>query len=218
MDIIKAIYSDVTAFDGYDDVSKLLDDILDTTSDVVKTDCAISSMVVPYMYGGKQMSNAYVQDNRIVRAMEQYNLSVGDIIIADYRTAQKDGDNYIYDDEGNYVYNIDYYVIYVYVGNNQLVMYTNEATHIKRVDYTTNTTENGITEKKYYASEFYDTEVSTILTMSGTKYGESYADVDEKYEKGEWTTENVTRVRTANHVLCSLFGYSRYAVIRPSMI
>ena len=127
-------------------------------------------MVAPDLYGGRQMSNMYVSDADVVRLIKELNLSVGDIIIADYRTAKKDGSgNTMVDGNGKTVYNVDYYAMYVYVGNGELVMYSNETTIAP----------NG--------------EVCTLKTMDASQYNSS-------------------------NVLVTLFAYSRYAIIRPSMV
>ena len=154
IDFVKAIYSDlnVTAFDNYDSVSSVLGELLDTSKDELITTSALASMVVPDLYGGRQMSNMYVSDADVVRLIKELNLSVGDVILADYTS----GETY-------------YYALYVYVGNGQLVMYSSESTIAP----------NG--------------EVCTLKTMNESQYSSA-------------------------NVLVTLFAYSRYAIIRPSMV
>ncbi len=154
MDLVKEIYSDlgVTAFDSYNTVSSVLDDILDTTNDVLIEESAISSMVAPDLYGGRLMANMYVSDADVIRLIKECNLSVGDVILADYTS----GETY-------------YYAMYIYVGNGELVMYSNETTIAP----------NG--------------EKCTLKTMVGDQY-------------------------KSTNVLVTLYAYSRYAIIRPSMV
>ena len=153
MDLVKAIYGDlgVTAFDTYTSVASVLSDILDTTNDVLVDDSALATMVAPDLYGGRQMSNMYVRDADVIRLIKELNLSVGDVILADYTS----GETY-------------YYVVYVYVGNSQLVAFSNEPAVSASVD------------------------TCVLKTMTDSQYSSS-------------------------NILVTLFAYSRYAVIRPSM-
>ncbi len=172
MRLIKDLYADlgVTAFDDYDSVSSLLSELLDYDADVLVDDCAIAPMVAPDLYGGRFMSNLYINDKDNVRLIKENNLSIGDIIIADYLTAQKDeGGNNVVDDNGRTVYDTTYYVVYVYVGNGQLVALSNEPAVTSKLD------------------------TCVLKTMNESQY-------------------------SSDNVLVTLYSYSRYAVIRPSMV
>ena len=128
-------------------------------------------MVSPDLYGGRPISNMYIRDKDNVRLIKECNLSVGDIIIADYRTAQKDeGGNTVVDPETGFTaYDTTYYVVYIYVGNGQLVALSNEPA------------------------------VSSNLNTCVLK------------------TMNESQYSSAN-MLVTLYAYSRYAIIRPSMV
>ena len=181
MDLIQNLYSDVTAFEGYDTVSELLADLLDVdVNDEIVEDCSLSSMVAPDLYGGRHMTYMYVRDKDNVRLIKECNLSVGDVIVADYRTAQTDDDgNAVTDPDTSFtVYDDVYYVIYVYVGNRQLVAYSNEPA--------------------VYSSEPAEVDSTTLNTCKL----KTMIDGQTKYD----------------NILVTLFSYSRYAVLRPSMV
>ena len=164
MDLVKDLYADlgVTAFDNYTTVGSLFDDLMDITNDVLN-DCDIKGMVAPNLYGGRNLSNAFIRDNKLVRLIEETNLSLGDIILADYRTSSQDT-------EGNTVFTDVNYVIYVYVGNGKFVTLTNDET-------------------------ITDSTTCITRTMSGTQFS-----------------------KCGTHILVTLYNYSRYAVIRPSIV
>ena len=139
MDFVEELYSEAVGviLPDYTTVGSALDDILDTNADVLK-DTEIAKLVAPGLYGGRSMSNAYVRDKEVIRMMEQYNLSIGDVIIAEFDVRKYVGGAWTM--TGNIVY-----VIYVFVGEDTLVAYTNET----NVSTTTDT--------------------CITLTMSGTK-------------------------------------------------
>ncbi|MBR2322847.1 MAG: bacterial Ig-like domain-containing protein, partial [Clostridia bacterium] len=174
MELVRSIYKDlgVTAFDNYDTIDALLSDLLEVNvNDELNEESDLYSMVAPDLYGGRLMSNMYIRDKDNVRLIKECNLSVGDVIIADYKTAQKDeGGNTVVDpDTGFTVYDDVYYVIYIYVGNGQLVALSNEPA----VNANLNT--------------------CVLKTMNESQYN-------------------------SDNVLVTLYSYSRYVVLRPSMV
>ena len=134
----------VTEFDKYTTIESMLDELMDTTNDVLN-DVEIAKAVAPNLYGGRDMANNYVRNNEIIRMMEEYHLSVGDIILAEFDLYNADGAK-----TGNVVH-----VIYVYVGNSQLVCLTDDANHVA---FTNGTASAGAEVNKCFT-----------ITMSGTK-------------------------------------------------
>ena len=143
MDFVEELYNEIgVTIPNYTTVGSALDDILDIDADVLKnTD--IAKLVAPELYGGRSMSNAYVRNSDVIRMMEQYNLSVGDVIIAEFDVRDKVSGSWV--KKGNLVY-----VVYVYVGNSQLVAFTNES------------------------NVSTSTDTCVLLTMSGTKASASH--------------------------------------------
>ena len=123
MDLVADLYSElgVTAFDKYTTIESLFDELMNTTDDVLN-DVEIASYVAPNLYGGRDMSNNYIRNKEIIRLMEEYHLSVGDIILAEFDLYNGTGSSAV--KTGNVVH-----VIYVYVGNSQLVCLTDDTTH-----------------------------------------------------------------------------------------
>lgn len=104
--MVRALYNEVLGIDIFAEdvatVNLLLEDILDLTNKCLNTESALSGMVAPYLYGGRDMANLYIKNNDIVRLITKANISVGDVIAA-------------YDESE------DRSVIYVYVGDSTLV-------------------------------------------------------------------------------------------------
>ena len=149
MDLVADLYSElgVTAFDKYTTIESLFDELMDTTNDVLN-DVEIASYVAPNLYGGRDMANNYVRNNEIIRMMEEYHLSVGDIILAEFDLYNGTGSSAT--KTGNVVH-----VIYVYVGNGQLVCLTDDANHVA---FTNGTASAGAEVDKCFT-----------ITMTGTK-------------------------------------------------
>ena len=149
MDLVADLYSElgVTAFDKYTTIESLFDELMDTTNDVLNN-VEIASYVAPNLYGGRDMANNYVRNNEIIRMMEEYHLSVGDIILAEFDLYDGTGSSAV--KTGNVVH-----VIYVYVGNSQLVCLTDDANHVA---FTNGTASAGAEVDKCFT-----------ITMTGTK-------------------------------------------------
>ena len=109
IEMAKQLYKDALNVDllNYENVSLALDDVIVADGHELKeTDTA--SMVAPDMYGGRRDSNLtalYIKDKDIVRLITTTNLSVGDVIVAEYDTEDFGEDQ----------------VVYVYVGGDQVV-------------------------------------------------------------------------------------------------
>ena len=106
IDFAKSAYSGVDAnlFSGYSTVGAVLDEVIDETNLTCKTDTAIAKMLVPNTYGGYDIRTGMrkLQDNERVRRVLESNLAVGDIILAEWSDGAKT-------------------IVYLYVGNSQLV-------------------------------------------------------------------------------------------------
>jgi len=100
----KALYKDALGVDilDYATALELLNEIIDTTNYGLNEDSELCEMVVPYLYGGRDVGNLYIRNNEIIRLITKSNISVGDIIMA-------------YDEsEGRTI-------AYVYVGGSELI-------------------------------------------------------------------------------------------------
>ncbi len=141
MDIVSSLYGDlgITAFDKYTTIESMFDELMDTSSDVLN-DVEIASFVAPNLYGGRDMASNYVRNKDIVRLIEEYNLSVGDIIVAEFDLYNNTSSTAV--KTGNVVH-----VIYVYVGNSQLVCLTDDANHVA---FTNGTASAGATVDKCF--------------------------------------------------------------------
>lgn len=58
----------------------LLDQVIDTTNDT----CYDLNMLVPDLYGGLDIKSGFIYDNQRSRLIRQENLTVGDVIVAEY--------------------------------------------------------------------------------------------------------------------------------------
>lgn len=128
MDFVETLYSEAVgvSLPDYTTVGSALDDILDIENLSLKN-TAIANMVVPNIYGGRSMAALYLQDVENIRMIEKWHLSVGDIIIAEFDKREKGDDAWVKT-------GVIEYVIYVYVGGDQLVAYTNEATFVEKAN------------------------------------------------------------------------------------
>ncbi len=108
IEFAKQLYKDSLNVDvfEYEKVSLALDDIIEAEGcDLKETD--IAKLVAPDMYGGQRdsaLTLLYRRDKDVVRLITTKNLSVGDVIIAEYDTERGEDQ-----------------VVYVYVGGNQVV-------------------------------------------------------------------------------------------------
>lgn len=109
IEMAKQLYKDALNVDvfNYEKVSLALDDVIVSDGcDLKETD--VAKLVAPDMYGGQRDANLtklYVKNKDIVRLITTTNLSIGDVIIAEYDTADNGEDQ----------------VVYVYVGGNEVV-------------------------------------------------------------------------------------------------
>lgn len=86
---------------------ELLADVIDVEKRALREESEIYGMVVPYLYGGRDIAAAYLKNNNIVRLITKDNISAGDIIVASDAAGEKT-------------------VVYIYVGNNQFVYVQSE--------------------------------------------------------------------------------------------
>ena len=112
IDMVESLYKDVFNVDvfDYENLALALDDIIDSENATLKGS-DLSSMVAPDLYGGQDITLLYRANKDIVRLITTQNLSVGDIIIAE---SDDDVEGVLMPDR----------VVYVYVGNMQLVACT----------------------------------------------------------------------------------------------
>ena len=112
IDMAESLYKDVFGIDvfDYENVSSALDDIIDSENATLNNS-DLSKMVAPDLYGGQDITLLYRANKDIVRLITTQNLSVGDIIIAE---SDDDVEGVLMPDR----------VVYVYVGNMQLVACT----------------------------------------------------------------------------------------------
>ena len=108
IEMAKQLYKDALNVDvfNYEKVSLALDDVIVADGHELK-ESDTASMVAPDMYGGRRDSNLtalYIKDKDIVRLITTTNLSVGDVIVAEYDTENSEDQ-----------------VVYVYVGGNEVV-------------------------------------------------------------------------------------------------
>lgn len=115
IDMVESLYKDaldITLFD-YENLSLALDDIIDIENASIKNS-SLSSMVAPDLYGGQKVGKLYRANKDIIRLITTENLTVGDIIIAESDDLVEDE---IFPDR----------VVYIYVGNMQVVSCTTNA-------------------------------------------------------------------------------------------
>ncbi len=115
IDMVESLYKDalnVTVFD-YENLYLMLDDIIDVDNKDISQN-AITKFVAPNLYGGRDIASLYTVNKDIVRLITTQNLSVGDVIIAE-------SDDFV---EGELYTDR---VVYVYVGDNQLVSCTSNS-------------------------------------------------------------------------------------------
>ena len=123
IDMVESLYKDALNVDlfDYENLSLALDDIIDTESATLYQN-DLTKMVAPDLYGGQKVTLLYRANKDIVRLITKQNLSVGDIIIAE---SDDDVEGEIVPDR----------VVYIYVGNMQLVSCTTNANgNVKLVD------------------------------------------------------------------------------------
>ncbi|MBR2322282.1 MAG: isopeptide-forming domain-containing fimbrial protein [Clostridia bacterium] len=116
IDMVESLYKDalnVELFD-YENLSDVLSDIIDDEYYMLN-DNSVADMVAPNLYGGQSVTKLYDTDVEIVRLITTQNLSVGDIIIAE-------NDDFV----GGQLYPDR--VVYVYVGDMQVVACTTNGT------------------------------------------------------------------------------------------
>lgn len=115
IDMAESLYKDALGLDlfDYENVSSALDDIIDSENATLNNS-NITSMVAPDLYGGQDITLLYRANKDIIRLITTQNLSIGDIIIAE-------SDD---EDEGTIIPD---HVVYIYVGNMQLVSCTTNA-------------------------------------------------------------------------------------------
>lgn len=112
IDMAESLYKDVFNVDvfDYENLSLALDDIIDVeNANIQQSD--LSKMVAPDLYGGQDVTKLYRANKDIIRLITTQNLSVGDIIIAE---SDDDVEGTLMPDR----------VVYIYVGNMQLVSCT----------------------------------------------------------------------------------------------
>jgi hypothetical protein len=108
IEMAKQLYKDALNVDvfNYEKVSLALDEVIVSDGcDLKETD--VAKLVAPDMYGGQRDANLtalYRKDKDIVRLITTTNLSVGDVIVAEYDTENSEDQ-----------------VVYVYVGGNEVV-------------------------------------------------------------------------------------------------
>ncbi len=123
IDMVESLYKDALNVDlfDYENLTSTLDDIIDTESATLYQN-DLTKMVAPDLYGGQEVTLLYRANKDIVRLITKQNLSVGDIIIAE---SDDDVEGEIVPDR----------VVYIYVGNMQLVSCTTNANgNVKLVD------------------------------------------------------------------------------------
>ena len=121
--MVESLYKDALNVDlfNYENLALALDDIIDTESATLYQN-DLTKMVAPDLYGGQKVTLLYRANKDIVRLITKQNLSVGDIIIAE---SDDDVEGEIVPDR----------VVYIYVGNMQLVSCTTNANgNVKLVD------------------------------------------------------------------------------------
>lgn len=115
IDMAESLYKDAFGIDvfDYENLALALDDIIDSENATLNNS-DLSSMVAPDLYGGQDVTKLYRANKDIIRLITTQNLSIGDIIIAE---SDNEGEDAIYPDR----------VVYVYVGDMQLVSCTTNA-------------------------------------------------------------------------------------------
>lgn len=87
-DMAKSVYKDTLGIDvlEYDNVNAALDDIIDTENLTCYTTTDLSKIVVPNLYGGMDIRTGQykIPDNDRARIVSEGELSVGDIILAEW--------------------------------------------------------------------------------------------------------------------------------------
>ncbi len=108
LDMAKAIYKETLGIDvlDYENVNKALDDIIDTENLTCYKDTEISKIIVPNLYGGMDIRTGQyiIPDNDRARIVSEGELSVGDIILAEWSGGE---------------------VVYVYAGDSTLLTVEN---------------------------------------------------------------------------------------------
>lgn len=85
IEFAKSVYAEIgiTLFD-YTTVSKALSDLIDTTNKTCNTTSEVSKMLVPNLYGGRDIKSGFLKDNNRVRLVTENDLAKGDLILAEY--------------------------------------------------------------------------------------------------------------------------------------
>ncbi len=108
LDMAKTIYKETLGIDvlDYENVNKALDDIIDTENLTCYKDTEISKIIVPNLYGGMDIRTGQyiIPDNDRARIVSEGELSVGDIILAEWSGGE---------------------VVYVYAGDSTLLAVEN---------------------------------------------------------------------------------------------
>ncbi len=95
--LLKALYAD---FSGVTSVKNALSQVIDSSNKTLRTDTALSALVVPNLYGGVDIKSGFITDNQRTRLVKQEYLAVGDVILAEHGSTQ---------------------VVFVYLGDGQLL-------------------------------------------------------------------------------------------------
>ena len=62
----------------------VISDLISASSNTYNKDSVYAKMLAPHMYGGIDLRPAYRTDSTMIRLLKQYNLSIGDVILAEY--------------------------------------------------------------------------------------------------------------------------------------
>jgi len=85
LDFVRELYSRVgiDVFEGKT-VMNVISDLISASSNTYNKDSVYAKMLAPHMYGGIDLRPAYRTDSTMIRLLKQYNLSIGDVILAEY--------------------------------------------------------------------------------------------------------------------------------------
>ena len=88
IEMARALYNEALGVNlkSYESVGAMLDELIDERNNTCRTDTELSKMIVPHLFGGVNIRAGHysIPDNERTRLLSEEELSVGDIIGADW--------------------------------------------------------------------------------------------------------------------------------------